>query len=444
MMHRQSILGLLAIAALGATALAQTTRPATRPTTLSPVNQKRIEQLISELAADTWQTRQKAQDSLVQYGIDVRPRLDVVLRQTKDEEVRTRVEAALRQIEENRTTGASLITLQMKGAAPREIFAEISRQASAELRPTPVNLWESKPWPKLDLDIERQPFWNVLHEVCGKLGVAPQNNMAMEMVIGDRTAGPRLWGEAPSAVSGPFLVVCSSINRSHSVDLNQAKNVRRSCSVHFMIYPEPKMRVLQGTHTARIEEAVDENGTSLAMPGLPPDMGFNVNHWPWNMSAALMPQPSTGQKIARLRGSGRFLIQTRSETAEVTEVLSAREATRSVAGKRFKLKEIRRQGHQYIAMLTLYRAGWAPHEWNYMMYPQQTFRMLDANGVPLMRLGNGTSGAGPDQMDVDIQFQRQNWNGTENAGEPVKLVWEVPVETKEVTVPFEFKDLPLP
>ena len=47
-------------------------------------------------------------------------------------------------------------------------------------------------------------------------------------------------------------------------------------------------------------------------------------------------------------------------------------------------------------------------------------------------------------MDVDIQFQRQNWNGTENAGEPVKLLWEVPVETKEIAVPFEFTDLPLP
>jgi len=61
-----------------------------------------------------------------------------------------------------------------------------------------------------------------------------------------------------------------------------------------------------------------------------------------------------------------------------------------------------------------------------------------------MRLGNGSSGGGPDQMDIDIQFQRQNWNGTENAGEPVKLLWEVPVETKEISVPFEFTDLPLP
>jgi hypothetical protein len=434
----------LACLVLAGVCFAQTTRPTTAPATQPFTNNPRIEQLIRELSADSWQTRQKAQDELVQYGLDIRPRLGIVLRETKDEEARTRIEAALRQIEENRTTGASLITLHMKGAKPAEVFAEISRQASAQLRPSPVNLWESKSFPAIDIDIERRPFWEAIGEVCGKFGLAPQNNMAMEMVIGERNAGPKLWGEAPSVISGPFLVVCAYINRSHSIDLNQAKNVRRSCDVRFMIYPEPKMRVLQGTHTVRLEEAVDENGNSLAIPGLPPDLGFNTNTWPWNMSAALMPQVNTGQKIARLRGAGRFIIQTRAEQAEISEVQSARGVTKVVAGRRFTLKEVRKQGNQYVAMITLYRAGWSQSEWNYMMYPQQTFRMVDARGVPLMRLGNGSSNGGQDQMDVDIQFQRQNWNGTENAGEPVKLLWEVPVETKEIGVPFEFLDLPLP
>jgi len=380
----------------------------------------------------------------VQYGLDIRPRLSAVLKETKDEEARTRVEAALRQIEEDRTTGASLITLHMKKAKPAEVFAEISRQASADLRPSPANLWESKSWPATDIDLDRQPFWQAIGDVCNKFGLAPQNNMANEMVIGERSAGPKLFGEAPSVISGPFLVGCGYINRSQSIDLNQAKNVRRNCTVQFMIYPEPKMRVLQGTHTVRIEEAVDEKGNSLAIPGLPPDMAFNPNTWPWNMSASLMPQVNTGKEIAQLRGSGRFIIQTRAEQAEIGDIQNARAVTKVVAGRRFTLKEVRRQGNQYVAMLTLYRAGWTPNEWNYMMYPQQTFRMVDARGVPLMRLGNGNSGGGVDQMDIDIQFQRQNWNGTENAGEPVKLLWEVPVETKEIAVPFEFRDLPLP
>src|SRR5881392_4092500 len=92
---------------------AQTTRPATQPATrpfgvpnrissrLGALDDARIDHLIQELSADAWQTRQKAQDALVQYGLDIRPRLNGVLRETRDEEARARVEAALRQIEEN-------------------------------------------------------------------------------------------------------------------------------------------------------------------------------------------------------------------------------------------------------------------------------------------------------------------------------------------------------
>jgi len=83
-----------------------------------------IEGLIRELSADDWQTRQKAQDALVQYGLDIRPRLSIVLRETHDEEARTRIEAALRQIEENRTTGASLDHASHESRKPSEVFAE--------------------------------------------------------------------------------------------------------------------------------------------------------------------------------------------------------------------------------------------------------------------------------------------------------------------------------
>src|SRR6266571_5018164 len=88
----------LACITLSGVCFAQTTRPTafstTQPTAIDP----RIEKFIGELSADDWQTRQKAQDALVQYGLDIRARLGAVLRDTKDEEARARVEAALRQI----------------------------------------------------------------------------------------------------------------------------------------------------------------------------------------------------------------------------------------------------------------------------------------------------------------------------------------------------------
>lgn len=421
------------------------TKPAVAvaPTTLPAEISAKVEALVKKLSDEAWQTRQKAQDELVQMGPMVQPRLQELLKQTRDEEVRSRVEAALVTMEENRLTGTSFITIHLKKASPKQIFAELARQANAEMRPNPPNLWDAKSWPLVDIDIERQPFWVAMREICGKIGVSPQSNgMDRSMVIMDRNAAGRMWGEAPVVVSGPFLVVATYINRSNYVDLNQPQNIGRQCNVQLMVYFEPKMRVLQASYSAKIDEAIDDKGNSLVMSrsfveGMQP-----VSGWVWNMSASLLPNPNTGDKIAKLKGSGRFLIQTRSEVAEVPDVVNAHEVSREIGGRRFKLKEVRKSGDAYVAHLTIFRAGWNPNEWNTGV-PHNTFRMVDARGVALTRINSGNN-VGGEQMDITLQFQRQNWNGGENAGEPTKLICEVPVETREIVVPFEFKNLPLP
>src|SRR5688572_7161966 len=90
------------LASAASAQVAPTTRPAANQPTTRPAVDAKLELLITQLSAEAWQTRQKAQDALVEYGMDVRPRLHALLRETRDEEVRTRVEAALRQIEQNR------------------------------------------------------------------------------------------------------------------------------------------------------------------------------------------------------------------------------------------------------------------------------------------------------------------------------------------------------
>jgi hypothetical protein len=410
-------------------------------------NARRIEQLLPQLSAENWRERQQAQDALVQLGQDARPRLLQLLQTTDDEELRSRVEAALRQIEANRATGTSYITMHLKDATPQQVFAELSRQASTELRVSPPTLWESRAWPRIDIDLERQPFWLAMREICTKVGVAPQNNgIEREMVIMDRQGGGPSWGTAPVSAHGPFMVMATMVNTYASRDFNQPAVTRRSCNINLLVYAEPKIRVLQGSYGARVDEAVDEHEQSWVMPGQQAE-GMQPNMtWVWPLSVSLMPPENAGKKLARLKGSGRFVIQTRSEQAEITNVLDpkTKNVTRVVGGKRFTLKEVRRAGDSYIVTLTLYRAGWNPNEWNYM-YPQSIFKLLDGAGKPLPRTSNTGGGGGGEQVDISIHFQRQNWAPSDNdTADPVRLVWEVPIETKEVVVPFEFTDLELP
>jgi hypothetical protein len=78
------------LSALGG-GVAPTTQPATRPSAIAD--------LVRQLSADDWQTRQRAQDRLADMGDAAVADLKTALRRSNDEEVRTRIEAAIRQIE---------------------------------------------------------------------------------------------------------------------------------------------------------------------------------------------------------------------------------------------------------------------------------------------------------------------------------------------------------
>ena len=78
------------------------------------------------------------------------------------------------------------------------------------------------------------------------------------------------------------------VNRSESIDLSQmqgaanhgnAPHTERDFSVQFTATAEPKLRVLQASSTARIEQATDDRGNSLLPPDAPPEgsQGYTVN-----------------------------------------------------------------------------------------------------------------------------------------------------------------------
>jgi len=61
-----------------------------------------------------------------------------------------------------------------------------------------------------------------------------------------------------------------------------------------------------------------------------------------------------------------------------------------------------------------------------------------------VKTNNGGGGGTPDSMDMNIQFQRGSSNSSPTSGEPARLIWEVPTQTRELSAPFEFVNLPLP
>jgi hypothetical protein len=400
---------------------------------------------VKGLGAESWKQRQAAQETLVRFGEDAVPRLTQLARSADDEEVRTRAGAALRQVEENALVGPSTLTLHFKDARPRDVFAAIAKQARCEFPTTPPNLWEQNPGAPVTVDVERVDFWTAFKDVCQKTGCYPtQGGMDRRMTL-QQNPGATYWN-GPSVTSGPFLVVANRIHRANSVDLTNPAAVQHEFTLALSTFVEPKIRVVQANFYADVDEAVDDRGNSL----VPTDRIYGTmssgQQWMWNATARLHypDPPNAGTRIARLKGNLKFQIQTRSETLEIPEILTARNVTKRIAGRRVVFKELKKTGEQYEVQLTIHRDGLSDREWNATQNPGYSIRLLDRDGHALAANGWGSSSGGP-TMTYTVNYTRTVWNGQRNTvGEPHRLVWEIPTETRDVSVPFEFKNLPIP
>src|SRR5688572_15923675 len=160
MCHVRSSLGALLLTVLLAATPA--TQPATGPSTQP--SEPQIRELVKQLSSDDWKAREKAQAAIVELGAAAKPVLEQLARDVKEDEARTRLEAAMRQIEENDRVSPTLITLHHKDASPEVVVRDIARQAKVDINTFDVDILRRAR--RVTLDVDKQPFWLVLRQFC--------------------------------------------------------------------------------------------------------------------------------------------------------------------------------------------------------------------------------------------------------------------------------------
>src|SRR5215218_10252214 len=103
-------------------------------------DQSRLAGLVSRLSSESWKERKEAMEKLVAVGEEALPLLHQLADHNDDGEVRARAASAIGQIEENRQTGMTLVTLRMEDVPAQQAVAELARQARAALPTEPANL----------------------------------------------------------------------------------------------------------------------------------------------------------------------------------------------------------------------------------------------------------------------------------------------------------------
>jgi hypothetical protein len=411
-------------------------QPTTQPASVSD-----LQPLINSLSAEDWQTREQAQSRLEQLDPAARPVLLGIIRQTQDDDLRARLEAGLRTIEDNSKIAATVVSASFKNVTAREAFVELAKQAKVRIDVTDLQREDE---PRFSMELTPRPFWQAMRDVCIKTRYQPEIRGEPPQIVVDSLA--TRWCNRPASVHGPFLVVADRIERDYKVDLAKPDELEHRFTLQLTAFSDPKLLVLKNVREAKLEEAVDEHGNSLLPPPEPeylPESSDYRGPWEWRLSAKLHHPDGAGHRIAKLRGAAQFLVRTGFETWELSQVMTVQNATRVIGGARITIEGLSRSEEGYTLRIRGQGAlcGLAsPGLWDQFESIRRSIRLLDQNGRTFSVDFAGGSG----REDWSYLFTFKPTPAQDATAEPAKLVWDVPTEAKFMVVPFEFKDLPLP
>jgi len=416
---------------------ATATGPSTQPAVVVALGDPA--RLLEQLADPDWHVRRKAQDQLVRAGQDAKPFIRELVQRAITDEARKNAQSALAEIDENRLIGPSYLTLHFKNASPADVFAEISRQCFAPLPTAPDNLFQQEAFPKVTVDADHQPFWAVVPRICQQLGVDFRQYQGGVRLM--RNGGVQTDGI--NRLEGAFLIVATQISYSRSRAFGGHAE-QTQFGLQLVVYPEPKLKVLRGSGAIDVTQAQDDLGNSLIPDAsVRPGWGGFMGMGGWSMFAPLHYPRNIGTRITHFRGNTSFVIQVQSQIIEIPGLASLRPTTKLVYNMEVRFEDMKKVGDAWKLHLHLNQPNFGGPDWQqFMEGVQNRMQILDADGHALDHRGMSTS-ANNATVDVTMDFARSNRMDGQPCGDPVRLVWEVPTKTRELTVPIEFTDLPL-
>jgi hypothetical protein len=287
---------------------------------------------------------------------------------------------------------------------------------------------------------------------------------------GPATAGATTqpsWVDAPMAASGPFVFVAHDAHRFSRIDFESDRGAAdpiRTLELNFLVLRDPKLRLMALGERIDVDEASDDAGVSLLRdpPVEPAEVRPAANRLmnPSRVSAVLTyPPGETSHAIALFRGRLGATIVSRTQPVELVKDGAAVKAgaAQSAGEVHFvveKFEPFGGGGGMQIVMTIPYAGpdGQSHGEEVRALVHPDLLRLFDADGnragdfsvttsVHSFRSDTGDYG-----VTVTIHPFRPPGRGGAGGGptKPARVVWDVPLEVTDVSIPVELKNLPLP
>lgn len=334
----------------------------------------------------------------------------------------------------------TMITVDLKAASVAQIAAELSKQAGVKIgsQNQDGGFLGQLLATRFDFAVANQPFWTALGELGKKGNVYPylydQRDQITLQSGGDANAN------CPTYDVGSCRLVLTGVTTRINAEVLTNNRSDRSLSVTMMLYVEPKIHAFRIGPIAKVETAVDEKGTSLIKP---PDYwedrnnGQQRNKYVQQVQCSLNFPANSGDKIAKLKGYASIITVGKDETITIKDPLKLVNADQKIDGHPLRVRRVAKQGtsNRYEALIQGDATSPFFKDWESL---PKIAKLYDATGKELSPSGTGMGG-GNKTIDAYLSFQ-----GEPNQGPPTELRLTLPTQVKEIRVPFEFTNLPLP
>lgn len=407
---------------------AQPASPKTQPSFENPSD---LGGIFRQLSDPNWRLRDNAVVKLLELGDSIESQLVDFARNTESAEARERIVRIQAKLVDRHRLDPTLITLNVEKMIPKDVFAAISRKGHFPIMARRESLWEDRPFDLLDLNLVDRPYWEAVKIVCERSKLKPvfeggDAGAARITLVPDQTGDM----SSPHTVAGSFLVVLNTLTR----DGFGEKDANADVDLGLTFYADPKWRVLHHPQQTDLLEVLAADGKALPVPKPMTMQVFRSSSPIWSMRGTLPGVPVQTATLARIAGQFKIELLEMAPAVEVPNILAVNSKLCKTAGQFLQITNVHPEGPLVHVRATLTRIGLDDAEWR-LQQEIDGITLIATTGKAMDRSGVETQVDG-NQLTIDLSYDASGQAAD-------KLVWQMPLKTREVKVQFEFKNAPL-
>lgn len=222
--------------------------------------------------------------------------------------------------------GATAISLHLRDQPLSAALNALSAQAHIRFEKDNPRPQEPFPDPKISIDRDRAPFWEVMAEISRASGVSAGHSSGGRVTLFEDDGA---WGRQPSIVRGPFRVSAAGIESQRTISLGRSP--RQSSSTQLSLMFEVEANVIAVTaDEIKLDVLSDQSGKPIPHPAVPRRGFFNYfERGRMTFPLQMTPGPDA-VSIGVMRGTASIVVATESSAIEVDDITHAGEVKKEL------------------------------------------------------------------------------------------------------------------